>query len=108
VRPRRVAGTTLVETTGRRTSAAFGTSGTTTASKLVRVWGTPSSLTTKSSRVRPETGCPFLSRITTSTVTASTRDAKVGAWARTLALATRHAHAAVARAGPSPGFMTAL
>ena len=51
-----------------------------TASKLVRACGTPFSLTRKSSRVSPRTGCPFLSTTATSTVTSSTSVWKVG-WA---------------------------
>src|SRR5688572_21470078 len=100
VRPRRAAGATLVETAARGTGPGvdLGASGSTTASKVVMVWGAPSSLTRKSSLVRPDTGWPFLSRTTTSTVTASIWDGKAGAWARTRGVkagdAPRAAHSA--------------
>ena len=80
LRPRRLSGTTFVETTVRRCGAPawLGTSGTTTDSKLVSACSTPFSETTKSSRVRPRTAWPFLSTTATSTVTSSTCVSNVG------------------------------
>ena len=73
--PARLSATVFVETATRcrrRLRGRRGTSGTSTASKLASACGTSFSVTTKSSRLRPRTGWPFLSTTATSTVTSST------------------------------------
>jgi hypothetical protein len=67
-----------------------------TASKLTIACGLPSSSTTKSSRVRPGTGWPFLSTTTTSTVISSIFDGNVaeGGWTGADDAATQPANAA--------------
>ena len=63
-----------------RTVSGDSSPGTTasTASNAAIACGRPSSFTTKSSRVRPETGLPSGPRTTTSTVTSSACAAKRG------------------------------
>jgi len=66
---------------GGASAGAGGTSGatgTSKRSKLAIVWRTPSSKTSRCSRVRSVTGCPLPSVTTTSTVTCSTLAGKAG------------------------------
>jgi hypothetical protein len=62
----------------RAVSGTPGPAGRWTASKLAISCGVPSSVTVKSSRLRPTTGAPLLSVTTTSTVTSSVWAGKVG------------------------------
>src|SRR6266571_4433760 len=78
VRPVRASGSVLVEMRGGSFGVAEGAAGSWTASKLAIVWGSPSSLTTKSVALRSGIGAPFLSVTTRSTVTSSTWEGKVG------------------------------
>ena len=80
---KRAAGPLLLDLVGSddarpRASPTAGCGSNRTASKLTIACGRPSSSTTKSSRVRPGTGWPFLSTTTTSTVISSTLDGNVG------------------------------
>ena len=73
VRPGRAAAPSFVPMRGEAGLSAAGSEPSTSrASKPTIVWGRPSSRMVKSSRVRPRTGAPDLSRTTTSTVMAET------------------------------------
>ena len=68
-------------------------------SKAAISWGTPPSRTTKSSRVRPGTGCPWESTTTASTVISSTRLGNTGGWSCPVLREGRQSHESRSRPG---------
>ena len=76
-RPRPIFASVFEEIRGRGGGSSAASAGP-VASKLMIAWGTSSSVTTRSSIVIPETGLPFLSVTTRSTMTCSIRPANVG------------------------------